>query len=175
MPLGLVGLGQYFDSAPDRITPKPLAGGTVPETYPAVVSAAVRLAGDPAAAIAPGTEFDATVTLEIQPGWHLYANPAGLPELNPTTLQLDPAAAKAVSLLKVSYPEGKAQVVEATGPNKVYVYEGKVELMVRLRLADEARPASVSVPLILSYQACNDRLCQAPAKLRVALTVTPER
>ncbi|MGO9921114.1 MAG: DUF255 domain-containing protein [Isosphaeraceae bacterium] len=175
MPLGLVGLGQYFDSAPDRITPKPLAGETLPETPPSVVAASLRLTGDSAAAIAPSKEFDATMTVTIQQGWHLYANPAGLPELNPTTLQLDSAAGKTVSLVKVSYPEGKAQVVEPGGPDKVYVYEGKVELKVRLRLADEAEPGSVSVPLVLSYQACNDRLCLAPAKLRVALIVTGKR
>ncbi len=29
-----------------------------------------------------------------------------------------------------------------------------------------------SSQLILSYQACNDRLCQAPARLGVPLTVT---
>jgi uncharacterized protein YyaL (SSP411 family) len=175
MPLGLVGLGHYFDTAADRITPKPLAGGTLQDKPASVVTASVRLSGDSAAAIAPGTEFDAIVTATIQKGWHLYANPAGLPEMNPTTLQLDPAARKTVSVIKVSYPKGKAQVVEPAGPDQVYVYEEKVELTVRLRLADETKPGSVSVPLILSYQACNDRLCQAPARLRVPLTFTVNR
>ena len=102
----------------------------------------------------------------------IYANPAGLADMRPTVLELDPAAGKAVSLVKVSYPEGKAQVVDPGLPDRVSVYEGKVELGVRLRLAEETNPGTVSVPLILSYQACNDHLCQAPAKLRVSLTVT---
>jgi len=175
MPLGLVGLRQYVDSTPDRISPKALAGGTLEETPTSVVTGSARPAGDPTTPIAPGKEFDATVTVTIQKGWHIYANPTGLAEMNPTTLQLDPAAGKTVSLVKVSYPEGKAQAVEPAGPDKVYVYEGKIELTVRLRPADETKAGSLSVPLTLSYQACNDRLCQAPAKLRIPLTVTARR
>jgi len=175
MPLGLVGLGQYFDTLSDRITPKPLAAGALEETSGSVVTASARLSGDSAAAIAPGNEFDATVTATIRKGWHLYANPAGLAELIPTTLQLDPSAQETVSLVKVSYPAGKAHAVDPATPDRVFVYEGKIEIAVRLRLAGQTKSGSVSVPLIVNYQACNDRLCQAPAKLRVPWTIKVER
>ncbi len=76
-----------------------------------------------------------------------------------------------MTLIKVSYPPGKAQAVDPAMPDRVYVYEGKVELGVRFRLEENVNSGSASIPLLLNYQACNDRLCQAPAKLRIALKV----
>jgi hypothetical protein len=173
MPLGVVGLLQFLDKPADRITPRPLAEGALEDNAPAVVSATVRLASNSAnaGAITPGKDFDARVTITIQNGWHIYANPVGLAEMRPTVLELDPAAAKAVELIKVSYPEGKSQPAEPALPDRIYTYEGKVELGVRLRVAETADSGLVSVPFVLSYQACNDQLCQAPAKLRVLSTV----
>jgi hypothetical protein len=79
---------------------------------------------------------------------------------------------KAVRLLKVKYPAGESKVLGSLGTEQVALYEGKVEFTARLRLSDDARAGSVKVPFTLSYQACNDRLCQAPATLEVPLTVT---
>ena len=47
----------------------------------------------------------------------------------------------------------------------------------RLRLAgvyaySDAKAGTVKISLKLRYQACNDRLCQAPAALEVPLAVT---
>ena len=84
----------------------------------------------------------------------------------------DPQSERAVRLLKVSYPAGESKVLGSLGTEKVALYEGKVEFTARLKLADDAKAGTVKVSLKLSYQACNDRLCQAPAKLEVPLTVT---
>jgi uncharacterized protein YyaL (SSP411 family) len=171
MPVGLVALSVYLDTAARPNAAQRRAGAT-PEPAPEqVVTASMRVAGDTATPIGPGKDFDATLTVSIQKGWHIYANPTGLAEMNPTTVALDPAAGTAVSVVKVFYPAGKPQAVDRALPDRVDVYEGRVEFRVRLRLAELTKQPSVTVPLIVSYQACNDRLCQAPAKLRVALTV----
>jgi uncharacterized protein YyaL (SSP411 family) len=175
MPLGLVGLLQYFDAAADRLTPKPLAGTSLPDLPQSVVTATARPTSNLAAPVAASNEIDGIVTVTIQPGWHIYANPVGLAEMNPTILEIGSAAGPAVSLVKVSYPKGKTQAASPAVPGRAFVYEGKVELGVRLRLAQPIDPGPVSIPLILSYQACNDRLCQAPAKLRIPLTVSISR
>ena len=104
-----------------------------------VVTATARLADGTPATIAPGREFDAIVTVQIQDGWHIYANPAGLAEMKPTTLGLDPQSERAVRLVKVSYPAGEAKVLGSLGTEKVALYEGKVEFTARLRLADDAK------------------------------------
>ena len=112
------------------------------------------------------------VTVEIQKGWHIYANPAGPPEMKPTTLDLETQAGGGVRLIGVKYPAGESRVLESLGTEKVALYEGKVELTARLKLADDASPGPFKVSLKLSYQACNDRLCQAPARLEIPLTIT---
>jgi uncharacterized protein YyaL (SSP411 family) len=173
MPLGLVGLLQYLDATASSNHQAQPAGNRREGASPAVVSATavLRPTGNLAEAIVPGKEFDAIVSVTIQAGWHIYANPAGHAEMTPTTLQLDPAGGNGVSLVKVAYPQGKAQASAPTAPDRINVYEGKVDLGVRLRVTAAKEPGSVSVPLVLSYQACNDKLCEAPAKLRVPLTV----
>ena len=92
--------------------------------------------------------------------------------MKPTTLSLDPQPERAVRLLEVSYPGGEFTVLGSLGTEKVALYEGKVEFTARFKLADDAKPGSTKVSLKLSYQACNDRLCQAPATLEIPLTVT---
>ena len=72
----------------------------------------------------------------------------------------------------MTYPAGESKVLGSLGTEKVALYEGKVEFTARLRLADDAKPGAVKVSFKLSYQACNDRLCQAPAKLEIPLNVT---
>ena len=83
--------------------------------------------------------------------------------MKPTTLGLDSKVQPTVSLLKVFYPAGDAKVLGSLGNEKVALYEGKVEFTARLKMAEQAKAGTVDVPLKLIYQACNDRLCQAPA------------
>ncbi len=47
------------------------------------------------------------------------------------------------------------------------MYEGKVQLTARIRLAESIKPGPLRLTLKLSYQACNDRLCLAPASLEI--------
>ena len=67
------------------------------------------------------------VSLTIQDGWHIYANPTGVPELKPTTLDLDPDLRAVATLVKVTYPAGEAKVLGSIGTEKVPLYEGKVQ------------------------------------------------
>jgi DsbC/DsbD-like thiol-disulfide interchange protein len=136
-----------------------------------VVTASAR----PAGAIAPGREFDVVVSVTVQDGWHIYANPTGAPELKPTSLELDPASGPSTTLVKVAYPAGEAKVLGSIGTEKIPLYEGKVQFTARLRLAADAKPGPVQLTLKLTYQACNDRLCLAPAKLEIPLDVSVAR
>jgi uncharacterized protein len=168
MPLVLVGLTEYLDGAPAKLATAG-AGSAAAEQ---IVSASARLAGDANAAIAPGREFDAVVTINIQKGWHINANPTGLPEMNPTTLAVDPSSEQSARLIDVTYPAGEAKALGSLGTEKVALYEGKVVMSARLRLADGVKPGPIELKLRLNYQACDDRQCHAPAKLEVPLAVT---
>jgi uncharacterized protein YyaL (SSP411 family) len=175
MPVMLVGLEQYLDQErePTRSGPGPRVAGADDE--PRTVTASARLAGDAAAAVSAGREFDAVVTITIERGWHIYANPAGAPEINPTTLKIDPSSSASASLVDIKYPAGEAKVLAATGPEKVALYEGKVEITARIRLAEAAKSSPLRLTFRLSYQACNDRLCLAPASLEIPLDISIAR
>jgi uncharacterized protein len=172
MPAVVIGMDEYLDSRSDKVAVRRLTPpGAVDDSPSRTVAATARLADGTPATIARGHEFGAVVSLTIQDGWHIYANPAGLPEMRPTTLGLDPQSERTVRLLDVSYPAGESKVLGSLGTEKVALYEGKVEFTARLRLADDAQAGMVTVSLRLNYQACNDQLCQAPARLEVPLSV----
>jgi DsbC/DsbD-like thiol-disulfide interchange protein len=172
VPLVLVGLEQYLRSGAGLNAKQPLGPDRLDDLPEQIVSAAARLADGNPASLATGREFDAIITVKIENGWHIYANPAGLAEMKPTTLGLDSRAQQVISLVKVSYPAGDAKVLGSVGTEKVALYEGKVEFTARLKVSEQAKSGAVRVPLKLSYQACNDRVCQAPAQLEISLTVT---
>lgn len=173
----LVGLERYLDGSPDagRTDPAPAAAAEPADTSPRVVKATARPVGDKPAAIAPGGEIDAVITVTIDDGWHLYANPAGAPNLKPTTLALDASSNRSATLASVKYPAGEARILASTGSEKVAMYEGKVEIAARIRLAETVKPGPLRLVLRLNYQACNDRLCLAPARLEVPLEVQVAR
>ena len=172
MPAVVIGMEQYLDSTPNTVAVSPKAPSTPDDAPAQIVTATARLADDTPATIAPGHEYSAVVSVKIEDGWHIYANPAGLPEMKPTALELRRQVEQGVRLLRVTYPAGESKVLGSLGTEKVALYEGNVDFNARLKLADDAKAGAFTVSLTLSYQACNDRLCQAPATLEVPLTVT---
>jgi uncharacterized protein YyaL (SSP411 family) len=175
MPLMLLALEQYLDAKPGTNQTGPHLASTPEEESNRPVTASARLTGEPGTVVAPGQEFEAIVSLTIQKGWHIHANPTSVPELKPTTLQLAPSSGRSATLIKVAYPAGEAKVLGSLGTEKVALYEGNIEFSARLRLAEDTGPGSIALNLRLSYQACNDRLCLAPAHLEVPLNVSVER
>ncbi len=172
MPVMLVGLERYLDQerGPARAATEPRIA-KADDDSPRTVTATVRRVGRAETKVAPGAEFDAAVTVIIEPGWHLYANPASAPELKATTLGLDQSSSGSAKLLEVKYPTGEAKALASTGPEKVGLYEGQVEINARIRLVAEAKSGPLRLTFKLSYQACNDKLCLAPASLEIPLNI----
>jgi uncharacterized protein YyaL (SSP411 family) len=169
LPLMLVALEEYLDARPavGADGPTKPGAGKVAE----VVTAKAALA--PKAEVGPGREFDVVVTLTIKEGWHVYANPVGDENLIPTTLSL--AADQPATLVKVTYPPGEEKALESSGPEKVALYEGSVELTARVRLAPDTKATPDELRLVVRHQACNDRVCLAPARLNVPVALTGGR
>jgi uncharacterized protein YyaL (SSP411 family) len=172
VPTLLVALGRYLDARPDadegRAAP---AAATIDDplglgTNRALVTA--EAAVDPMARIVPGAAFHVILTLKIADGWHLYANPAGAPNVKPTVVEL--AANRDLELVSVNYPAGARKVLGgATEP--LAVYEGRLTIQARVRVADDAPRGPLAATLRMRYQACDDRACLAPAVLDVPLRV----
>jgi uncharacterized protein YyaL (SSP411 family) len=173
LPLMLVALEEYLDARPDAVaagaavdSPRVAPDDALPGGQAVLDAKAVSATGK---AIVPGSEFDVAVTLRVKEGWHLYANPTGVPALKPTTLSL--AEGQLATLVEVRYPAGTATLATPGSSEQAAVYAGDVKLTARIRLAPQAQSRPLSLILEVRYQACNDRACLAPAVLRVPLTL----
>jgi uncharacterized protein len=167
-PLMLVGLEEYLDARPPAARePGPSAGAPKKDA-----SAVVTAEADPVkAAVAPGREFDVTLTVAVKEGWHIYAPQPGADSdsVRPTVVTLTPGAP--ATLVKVDYPKGETKKLAADAA-PVAVYEGKATLTARLRLDDDAKAGPAALSLRVRYQACDDRACLAPATLDVPVRLT---
>jgi len=107
---------------------------------------------------------EVTVTLKIDEGWHAYANPPGLEDLEPvqTTVTLKPTVKP--EEVKVDYPKGK--VINDPALGKYNVYEGTVTIKATVRrAAGDTSPLEVTV----KFQTCNDKQCLLPATKTIKL------
>lgn len=102
-----------------------------------------------------GADTFLTVTLVVEKGWHIYANPPGNDDLKPvaTTVTLQ-GGAKGEAV----YPAGKQVIDPVVGNYRVY--EGTEEIRVKLASAPTG-PVKVQA----SFQACNEKSCLQPSKV----------
>jgi hypothetical protein len=105
-----------------------------------------------------GDPSQLVVRLTIDEGWHVNANPASLPFLIPTAVEV--RGTQAV----IRYPEGRLLRSEFA-PEEILVYEGSVEIPIILESG--ASPTRVA----LRYQACDERICLPPARAELAAEV----
>jgi len=100
------------------------------------------------------------VTIKVETGYHINANPASEPLLVPTQVLL--AGHPAV---KMDFPQ--AQIFKAPfAPEGIDVYEGRITLKTRLPMVQALNRPLVS----LKIQACNDEVCLAPATIAVPVS-----
>ncbi len=168
MPTMLTALLEYQDLRPSGKTAISPTDASSPSSGVRLVKAEAKLAADQESAA--GGEVSAVVSLAIQNGWHLYANPTGQEFLKPTTIALEPG--QAAESIQVDYPKGKAQVLASTGAEKVSLYEGEIKIPLRIRLASDAKPGKTRVLLRIDYLACDAKMCLPPARLVVPLDLT---
>ncbi len=101
-----------------------------------------------------------TITLDIEKGWHIYANPVENEDLTNAQTVVRVAAKGKVENVKVEYPGGKLQ--QDSG-EKFKIYEGKVVIKAQVkRVKGDTSPLEISITL----QACNDKTCLQPATIK---------
>jgi DsbC/DsbD-like thiol-disulfide interchange protein len=112
----------------------------------------------------PGDDGKQTVTIriEIEKGWHAYANPVGPEDFPgiPTTVTV--SGAKKPQLVKIDYPRGKL-VKDATSGD-YFVYEDAAVIKATVQRArGDTGPLQINVKI----QTCNENLCLQPAVVKV--------
>jgi DsbC/DsbD-like thiol-disulfide interchange protein len=112
--------------------------------------------------IAAGGTQEVTVTLTIDKGWHLYANPVGNDDLTDNQVVVTLTSKNKLKDVKVEYPPGKLAVDKTIGDYKQY--EGTVTIKAKVtREKGDTEPIDVAVKL----QACDKTTCLAPATAKV--------
>ncbi|MEZ5289454.1 MAG: protein-disulfide reductase DsbD family protein [Vicinamibacterales bacterium] len=113
-----------------------------------------------ATAIAPGAAVDVLLKVRLPRDVHVQAHEPRDPLLIPTVLSVDPT--DGVTVTGITYPvptdltqAGRAEALAVLGP--------EFEIAVTLSLAASVA-GDLSVPAVLRYQACNDRVCFPPAR-----------
>jgi uncharacterized protein len=105
-----------------------------------------------------------TVTLKVDPGWHVYANPVGneTQESSQTTVAVSSAGKP--SDAQIDYPKGKRIKDPLVGDYSVYDGEVTIKATV-VRTAGDAGPLEVKV----KFQACSDKTCLVPATVKLTV------
>ncbi len=118
------------------------------------------------ASLAAGAKATVVVEMTMGPGWHVNSHTPSEKFLIPTNVTL---AASAGTLSSVRYPKDVEKRF-AFSEAPLRVYEGTVRFE-----ADLALPANAAGKVVLSgavsYQACNDQQCFAPAKIPLEASV----
>lgn len=103
------------------------------------------------------------VTLTIEDGWYIYANPVNNPDFESNRTTIAVTSGKEEVAAKISYPAGKKK---ATGDIVYSVYTGKVTIPVQVDHVPGAMPLSLAVRI----NCCNEKgICLLPATVRVAV------
>jgi DsbC/DsbD-like thiol-disulfide interchange protein len=104
-----------------------------------------------------------TITMDINPPWHAYANPVKFEDLEAVQTTVKITSAAKLPDVKIKYPPGKLQI---DGKDKYYIYEGKVEIQaVVQRTPGDTGPLEVSI----KYMTCNDvtKMCLLPEQVKL--------
>lgn len=151
----------YGCSKTPNQSPTPLQTG-----QPEVRSSAdvVSLAGT-GTAMSGGNSGEALVMLNIEPGYHVNANPATYPYLIATEVTAEKV--DGIDVGKAIYPAAKKQKF-SFAEEQLAVYEGQVEVRLPIKVASKG---SRSLPLAVRVQACDHEKCFPPASLKTNVVV----
>ncbi|HKP48009.1 MAG TPA: protein-disulfide reductase DsbD domain-containing protein [Pyrinomonadaceae bacterium] len=107
------------------------------------------------------------VTLDIDNGYHVNANPPTFPYLKPTELVISPK--EGFSASTVTYPPAVTRKFPFA-EKPLAVYEGHAELKSTIR-ASGAATGEHSLPAVLKVQACDEQVCYPPGQIELNISV----
>ncbi len=128
-------------------------------------SADVVSLGETGTAIPDSSSGEALVMLNIEPGFHVNANPATYPYLIATEVTADKVQGLEVG--KAIYPPAKKLKFEFAD-DPLAVYEGQIEVKLPLKIASKG---SWTLPVHIRVQACDHEKCFPPANLNSSVSV----
>src|SRR5262245_5880948 len=109
------------------------------------------------------------VSLPAEPaGLHTNSNKPRDPNLIPIELRIDPPAG--ISVAEIVFPE-PIDLAQAGVDQPLSVFERDFPIGVVFEIAKDVTLGEVTIPATLRYQACDDRQCYFPVRLKTGWTV----
>jgi DsbC/DsbD-like thiol-disulfide interchange protein len=129
------------------------------------VSVTARLSQD---GVEGGSSLRAALIVTVRRGWHINSASPSDENLIATAASFLPPPG--ISVADVHYPRG-LQRKFAFSDTPVDVYEGSVIILLRITAAGGMQPGQYTLPVDVSYQACNSDICLAPATAHIDIPV----
>jgi hypothetical protein len=128
----------------------------------------VKVSADPATLkAAPGETVSFSVKMDIEKKWHLYAHE----DTNYIGIDLVPDEEFPLKEFKAEYPAGHEK--EFFG-DMVMMIEGKDEIKASALIPADMAKGEHELGFAVTVQACDDKMCLAPAYLPVVVKLTVE-
>lgn len=118
--------------------------------------------------IPAGGSSEATVSVQVQNGYHVNANPATDSYLKATEVVVQPGDGFIIEYVK--YPTAVMKKFSFSD-KQLAVYEGEVPIRVMLKADKTATKGPHKVAAKLNIQACDDQVCYAPGTLELSIPV----
>jgi thiol:disulfide interchange protein len=139
---------------------------TLASTAPAQGKKSDAVVRAKATATKPGNDGKqvVTITLEIDPKYHVYANPVGQEDFKDNETVVSVTGKNKPDSVKVEYPPGETKKDKIVGDYKVYKKTVTIKAVVQ-RAKGDTEPLEVTVKV----QACDDKACLLPGKIKLSV------
>jgi cytochrome c biogenesis protein CcdA/DsbC/DsbD-like thiol-disulfide interchange protein/thiol-disulfide isomerase/thioredoxin len=115
-----------------------------------------------------GRPVRAALQVSLEEGLHTNSNKPRDPNLIPIELTIDPPAG--ITVAEIVYPEPK-DLKQQGADQPLSVFERDFPIGVVLDIAPDAKVGEITVPAVLRYQACDEKQCYFPVRLKTAWTL----
>jgi uncharacterized protein YyaL (SSP411 family) len=148
------------------VSPAPPPAGPAGPLARARLGPVLGIVTAPRASIAPGETVEVTLTLEVEPGWHIQSVKPSRADLLATSVEVGVADGLKPGAMR--FPEGS---VAPLGGERLSVYAGRVAITFPLAADADAPAGRRPVVLRVRHQACDERRCLAPDVLELPFAV----
>lgn len=119
--------------------------------------------------VTPGSRLELAVVLDVERGYHLYADTNDPELVKPTSIAVAEDAGWQVG--EIEQPAGTIRfdgILDA----KIAVLEGQLKYFIPIEISEQAELGEVVLPVTLKWQACDGNRCLAPEEAQVSIRVT---
>jgi thioredoxin:protein disulfide reductase len=118
--------------------------------------------------LAPGLSFILAIELNVAEGYHINAHFPSEEYLFATNVKFEPLAG--LKILDVKYPKPKLQKFEFSD-KELAVLDGQVLIIAGAQTETNLQMGAKTIQATVTVQSCNDKLCLAPADIKVEIPI----